>query len=110
MTLPLYKYDEDNGIIYKLEGDYYYPQVMTDLAEENLSLSTAGRVKLSFMREHEMELYCTLVAEDRLGEYLREFSGEFQSKVDLISRQMGGDANARAMRPRNCLCTGIREG
>ena len=96
MNLPLYKYDEGNGIIYKLEGDFYYPTVFTSSVERDLSLSIAGRTKLAFMKEHELELYVELVEQDRFVEYLRGFSSEFKEQVDFIASQMGGDGNARA--------------
>jgi hypothetical protein len=96
MNLPTYKYDEDNGIIYKLDGDFYYPTIVTSVVERDLSLSIAGRTKLAFMKEHEPQLYVELVEQDKLVEYLLGFSGEFNEQVDFIAGQMGGDANARA--------------
>ena len=64
--------------------------------ERDLSLSIAGRAKLAFMKEHELELYVELVEQDRLVEYLRGFSSEFKEQVNFIANQMGGDANAQA--------------
>lgn len=96
MNLPTYKYDEDNGFIYKLEGDFYYPTVVTDIVERDLSLSIAGRAKLEFMKAHELALYVELVEQDKLAEYLRGFSHEFKEQVDFIAGQMGGDATAQS--------------
>lgn len=94
--LPKYQYDADNGIIYKLEGDYYIPEVFTTIVEETLSLSLPGRTKLEFMKENEPWLYVELAEQDRLEEYLQNFSREMQEQIATIAHQMGGDANAEA--------------
>ena len=51
---------------------------------------------LIFMKEHEPELYAELKAEGTLQEYLRDYSHWHHDKVDIITEQMGGSANAAA--------------
>jgi hypothetical protein len=51
---------------------------------------------LDFMKENQPELYAELKAEGTLPEYLRDYSYWYHDKVDMITEQMGGDANAAA--------------
>lgn len=96
MSLPKYRFDEDNGLIYKLEGDYYYPEIWTESVEKDLSLSTVGRAKIAFMKEHELELYVQLTEQGELFEHLKEFCSVFHECVNTTAQQLGDDANAFA--------------
>jgi len=96
MRLPKYRYDEDNGLIYKLKGDYYYPEIWTETAERDFTFSAVGRAKLKFMKEHEPELYVKLVEQGELSKYIKVFCNEFENQVDLIAKKMGNDSNAYA--------------
>jgi len=51
---------------------------------------------LDFMKEQQPQLYAELKAEGTLQEYLREQAHWYHDKVDMITQQMGGDANAAA--------------
>lgn len=96
MRLPKYRYDENNGLIYKLKGDYYYPEIWTEAAEKDSTFSAVGRAKLEFMKEYELELYVLLVGQDKLSEYIKVFCTECKNQIDLIVKQMGSDTNAYA--------------
>ena len=54
------------------------------------------RSMLDFMKEQQPQLYAELKAEGSLQEYLREQAHWYHDKVDMITEQMGGDANAAA--------------
>lgn len=96
MRLPKYRYDEDNGLIYKLKGDYYYPEIWTEAAEKDSTFSAVGRAKLEFMKEYELELYVMLAEQAELSQYIKAFCTEFKNQVELIAKRMGNDANAYA--------------
>ena len=98
MKEPLkeYVYDESNGIIYRLEGDYYLPELATTFIEKGLGLSVDGRSLLAYMKEHEPQLYVELAEQERLEEYIRDTLAERSERVSYIAEQMGGDANARS--------------
>jgi len=96
MKLPRYQYDEDNGVIYKLTGDYYYPEVFTSVEEKELSLSLEGQARLTHMKEHEPGFYAELAEKGELQAYLSGFTRELREEAALIARQMGGDAYAAA--------------
>ena len=52
------------------------------------------RSMLDFMKEQQPQLYAELKAEGKLQEHLRNYSHWYHDKVDMITEQMGGTANA----------------
>jgi hypothetical protein len=54
------------------------------------------RSMLDFMKESQPQLYAELRAEGTLQEHLRDYSHWYHDKVDMITEQMGGSANAAA--------------
>ena len=55
-----YIYDQNNGLWYKLQGDYYIPCLVLD-ETDNPSIGMWGRRHLSYLKEHRPVLHTSLV-------------------------------------------------
>lgn len=49
--LPKTKIDERTGIEYRLEGDYYIPNLILP-KQETIILNKYGRMRLNYLKEH----------------------------------------------------------
>ena len=49
--LPKTKIDERTGIEYRLEGDYYIPNIAMP-KQEKITLNKYGRLRLKYLKEH----------------------------------------------------------
>ena len=54
--LPKTKIDERTGIEYRLEGDYYIPN-LTLPKQEAIILNKYGRMRLNYLKEHKKAEY-----------------------------------------------------
>lgn len=62
----------ENGIHYRLHGDFYFPD-FTD-PEELGSLGKWADLHLAFMKEHQTHVYVEMLFADKLVPYLRKFN------------------------------------
>ena len=83
-----YKFDENNGLWYELQGDYYLPCLELP-EEEQAYIGIWGQRHRRYLKEHRRVLYANLLTSGKLNGYL----------VD-IDRQVraAGKANGRARR------------
>ena len=95
-SLPPHKYDEERGIVYRLIGRHYFPAVLLEQEMERWEHAAMARSKLLYMAEFQPALLYELSADGRLDAYLSAFIREKQEKLNLLSKQMGGDAMAEA--------------
>ena len=68
-----YIYDENNGLWYELQGDYYIP-CLTIPEEEQRPISIWGRRHLRYIREYRKGLYNSLLLNMTLNSYLAELN------------------------------------
>ena len=68
-----YIYDENNGLWYELQGDYYIP-CLTIPEEEQRPIGIWGRRHLSYIREHRKALYTGLLLDGKLNGYLADLN------------------------------------
>lgn len=66
-----YIYDQNNGLWYELQGDYYIPCLVLD-ETGNPSIGMWGRRHLRYLREHRPVLHTSLVLSGKLHSYLAE--------------------------------------
>ena len=66
-----YNYNEQNGLWYELQGDYYIPCLVLD-DEENQPIGMWGRKHLRYIKEHRKALYTTLLISGKLNSHLAE--------------------------------------
>ena len=76
----------ENGIHYRLHGDYYFPD-LTD-PEELGSLGKWADMHLAFMKEHQTHAYAEMLLADKLVPYLREFNKQAEERFQRIIEQM----------------------
>ena len=68
-----YIYNEQNGLWYELQGDYYIP-CLTILKEEQQPIGMWGRRHLRYIREYRKGLYDSLLLSGKLNGYLAELN------------------------------------
>ena len=64
-----YKYDEQNGLWYELQGDYYIPCLTVPDAPK---IGIWGQRHLRYIRAHNQSFYPSLLLSDKLNDYLAE--------------------------------------
>lgn len=75
-------YNEQTGISYTLQGDYYLP----DLAlpdEEEQPIGLWGKRHLRYIKRHRKVLYLNLLTSGKLNRYLADID---KQAVDILSR------------------------
>ena len=63
--LPKTKIDERTGIEYRLEGDYYIPNLILP-KQETIILNKYGRMRLNYLKEHKKAMVTVLMKRIRL--------------------------------------------
>ena len=76
----------ENGIVYKLVGDYYIPAL--EVTDEERSIGKYGRMHRDYLEEHNPMMFNDLVLTIRLWTYLAELNEQAQSRLQMIIRQM----------------------
>ena len=82
-----YIYDQNNGLWYKLQGDYYIPCLVLD-ETDNPSIGMWGRRHLSYLKEHRPVLHTSLVLSGKLHSYLAEVDNRATEMLDRLVKQM----------------------
>jgi hypothetical protein len=62
-------YDENNGLWYARQGDYYLPELALP-PEEEKPIGLWGQRHLQYLKEHKQFVYLNLLINGRLNEYL----------------------------------------
>lgn len=73
-----YIYNEQNGLWYELQGDYYIP-CLTIPKEEQHPIGMWGRRHLRYIREHRKGLYDSLLLSGKLNGYLAELNEQAEN-------------------------------
>ncbi len=82
-----YIYNEQNGLWYELQGDYYIPCLVLD--EENTQpIGMWGRKHLRYIKEHRPVLYTTLFLSGKLNSYLAEIDKQATEMFDRLMKQL----------------------
>lgn len=68
-----YIYDENNGLWYELQGDYYIP-CLTIPEEDQQPIGVWGQRHLRYIREYRQELYNSLLFRGKLNGYLADLN------------------------------------
>ena len=77
----------ENGILYTLHGDYYFPDL--ELPEVPLqAIGHYGRMRLNYLREHRPGLYTRLILSGTLYEHLAEIDQTSRLRMDQIILRM----------------------
>ena len=73
-----YIYNEQNGLWYELQGDYYIP-CLTISKEEQQPIGMWGRRHLRYIREYRKGLYDSLLLSGKLNGYLAELNEQAEN-------------------------------
>ena len=90
----------ENGIHYRLIGDYYFPDFTTP--DEMGFLGKWADLHLSYMKEHRHKAYAEMLFADTLVGYLREFQQQAEERYQRIVEEMKvADSVTEALKERN---------
>ena len=82
-----YNYNEQNGLWYELQGDYYIPCLVLD--EEDIQpIGMWGRKRLRYIKEHRPVLHTTLLLSGKLNSHLAEINQRASEMFDLLIKQL----------------------
>ncbi len=77
---------KENGIAYKLVGDYYIP--VLKLPDEERSIGKYGRMHREYLKEYNPMMFNDLVLTGQLWTYLADLNEQAQSRLQFIIGQM----------------------
>ena len=76
---------EENGIAYKLVGDYYIP--VMELPDEERFIGKYGRKRREYLKEYNPMMFNDLVLTGQLWTYLADLNEQAQSRLQFIIGQ-----------------------
>ena len=82
-----YIYNEQNGLWYELQGDYYIPCLVLD-EEDTQPIGMWGRKHLRYIKEHRKALYTTLLISGKLNSHLVEIDNRVAEMFDRLMKQL----------------------
>ena len=89
--LPKTKIDERTGIEYRLEGDYYIPN-LTLPKQETIILNKYGRMRLSWLKGHKTAEYSIMLLDGPVNAHLKEIQETAQNSVEQIINKLKADS------------------
>lgn len=98
-----YIYDENNGLWYELQGDYYIPCLKLP-DEEQVEIGIWGQRHLEYIEHHRKGFYTSLVLECKLNRYLADINKQAQEMCDkLISQYKTAEGITEQLKAANQL-------
>lgn len=85
--LPKTKIDEKTGIEYRLEGEYYIPNLILP-EQEAVTLNKYGRMRLNYLKEYKKAEYSIMLMEGTLNKHLKEVQETATTRVEQIINQL----------------------
>lgn len=79
-------YDENNGLWYAKQGDYYLPELALPPEEEKL-IGIWGLRHLRYLKEHKQFIYINLLTSGRLNEYLASIDEQAEDMFFRLVRE-----------------------
>lgn len=83
-----YIYDENNGLWYELQGDYYIPCLSLPAEKENKPIGLWGQRHKRYLQEHKRAVYITLLTSGRLNSYLADIDEQATEMMFRLVEQM----------------------
>ena len=81
-----YIYDENNGLWYELQGDYYIPCLKLP-DEEQKEIGIWGMRHLDYLRHYRKATYNRLQTECKLNSYLFDINSQAQEMFETLIKQ-----------------------
>ncbi len=82
-----YIYDENNGLWYELQGDYYIP-CLTIPEEEQRPIGVWGQRHLRYIRQHKKVFYTDLLTSGKLQFHLADVEKQAQERLERLIEGM----------------------
>ncbi len=82
-----YIFDENNGLWYEHQGDYYIP-CLTLPAEEEQPIGLWGQRHLRYIKEHRKARYTNLLLSGKLNSYLADIDEQAEVMLSRLVDQM----------------------
>ena len=82
-----YIYNEQNGLWYELQGDYYIPCLVLD-EEDTQPIGMWGRKHQRYIKQHHRALYTTLLISGKLHSHLAEIDNRATEMFDRLVKQL----------------------
>ena len=82
-----YKFDENNGLWYELQGDYYLPCLKLP-EEEQAYIGIWGQRHLRYLKEHRRVRYANLLTSGKLNGYLVDINRQAEELFLRLVKQM----------------------
>ena len=82
-----YIYNEQNGLWYELQGDYYIPCLVLPDEKEERHIGIWGQRHMRYIREHKKVLYTDLLISGKLQSYLADVEEQAQELFDRLMKQ-----------------------
>lgn len=81
-----YKFDENNGLWYELQGDYYLPCLKQP--EEQAYIGIWGQRHLRYLKNHRKVFYVNLLTSGKLNNYLADIDRQAEGMFEQLVSQM----------------------
>ena len=85
--LPKIKIDERTGIEYRLEGDYYIPNLSMP-KEEKVTLNKYERMRLKYLKEYKKADYTIMLMDGTLNTHLKELQETADNRVQQLINEL----------------------
>ena len=82
-----YIYNNNKGLWYELQGDYYIPCLVLD-EEDTQPIGIWGRKRLDYLKKHRRALYTTLLVSGKLNSHLVEVDNRSSEMLYLLMKQL----------------------
>ena len=82
-----YIYDNNNGLWYELQGDFYFPCLVLD-KEDAQPIGMWGRKYLRNIKEHRPVLHTTLLLSGKLNGHIAEIDNRATEMFDQLVKQL----------------------
>ena len=87
-----YIFDESNGLLYELQGDYYIPCLIIS-EEETQPIGLWGQRHKQYLKEHRHIVYTTMLIDGTLNRYLADINQQaeqmFHRLIDEMAQKQG---------------------
>ena len=80
-------YNEQNGLWYELQGDYYIPCLVLD-EEDTQHIGMWGRKYLRHIKEQRPVLHTTLLLSGKLNRHIAEIDNRATEMFDRLTKQL----------------------
>ena len=84
--------DEENGLEYIKNGNYYIPN-LTLPKQEKIILNKYGRMRLNYLKEYKKNEYTSMLIKGTLTTHLKEIQEAIQTKVEQLITELKATAD-----------------